>query len=140
MWLLPSYENRVNPITLYRSVINKSTHIINYINPLDHLKKKQRFLGQKNAVWIHEHCADYLWNNKIRADPPKKETRKIGYTRSRTRNRNCARNRNCPRKTTAQDTDEGDDSENQDQHVESGSATATEEDEESVHTTDGAFI
>jgi len=113
-------------------------------------------------VWIHEHCADYLWNNKIRAHP-KKETRKIGYTRSRTRNRNCARNRNCPRKTRAQDTDgddseeqdqhvksdsattaqdidEGDDSENQDQHVESGSATATEEDEESVHTTDGAFI
>lgn len=38
----------------------------------------------------------------------------------------------------AQDIDEGDDIENQDQRVDSGSATATEEDEESVHTTDGS--
>jgi len=76
-------------------------------------------------VWIHEHCADYFWNNKIRADP--KKTRKIGYTRSRTRNRNCARNRNCPRKTTAQYTDEGDDSEDQDQHVKSDSATTAQD-------------
>ena len=42
--------------------------------------------------------------------------------------------------TTAQDID-GDDSENQDQHVDSGSVTATEEeDEESVHTTDGSAL
>ena len=37
-----------------------------------------------------------------------------------------ARNRNCPRKTRAQDTD-GDDSEEQDQHVKSDSATTAQD-------------
>jgi hypothetical protein len=47
-----------------------------------------------------------------------------------------ARNRTCPRKTTSQDINEGDDKD-QDQHGESDSATAME-DEESIHTADGS--
>lgn len=41
MWLLSSYENRVNPITLYRSVTNKS---------IRGQKKKKETSGYMNIV------------------------------------------------------------------------------------------
>jgi hypothetical protein len=49
-----------------------------------------------------------------------------------------ARNRKHPKKIVAQDIDEKDDDEDQDQLGESDSATAMEEDEESIHTADGS--